>query len=64
MGPSGVDLAPYHSYLVSLPANLDVSPKLADLLPPEIRVFLGGEHEPMRRTREETDALIEDGGVV
>ena len=64
MGPAGVDLAPYRSNLVSLPASLELSPNLADLLPPEVRVFLDGEHELMRRTREEIRALVEDGGVV
>ena len=61
---SGVDLAPYRSNLVSLPASLDGSPKLTDLLPPEVRDFLDGEHELTRRTREETNALVEDGGVL
>ena len=64
VAPSGVDLAPYRSNLVSLPADLEGSPNLADLLPPDARVFLDGEHELMRRTREETRALVEDGGVV
>ena len=36
VGPSGVDLAPCSSNLVSLPASLDGSPKLTDL---EVRVF-------------------------
>ena len=64
MGPAGVDLAPYRSNLVSLPASLEGSPNLADLLPPEVRVFLDGEHELMRRMREETRALVEEDGVV
>ena len=64
MGPSGVDLAPYRSNLVSLPASLDGSPNLADLLPPEVCVLLGGEQELVRRTKEETNALVDDGGVV
>ena len=64
MGPSGLDLAPYSSNMVSLPACLDGSPKLTDLLPPEVRDFLDGEHELVQRTREETNTLVEDGGVV
>ena len=40
MGFSGLGLAPYRSNLESPPANLDGSPELADLLPPEVRVFL------------------------
>ena len=64
MGLSGVDLAPYRSNLVSLPPFLDGSPNLADLLPPEVGVFLCGGHELVSRTREETNALVEDGGVV
>ena len=42
MGSSGVDLAPYRSNLVSLPANVDGSPKLSNLSPPEVRVFFLG----------------------
>ena len=34
------------------------------LLPLEVPIFLDGEHELMRRTREETRALVEDGGAV
>ena len=63
MGPSCVVLAPYRSNLVSLPADLGGSPNVADLLPPEVRFFLDGEHELPRRTREETNALVEDGVV-
>ena len=45
VGPAGVDLAPYRSSLVSLPASLEGSPNLTDLLPPEVRVFfLDGEY--------------------
>ena len=54
-----MDLAPYRSNLVSLPANLERSPNLADLLPPDVRFFLDGEHKLMRRTKEETRALDE-----
>ena len=64
VGPAGVDLAPYRSNLVSLPPNLEGSPNLAGLLPPEVPIFLEGEHELMRRTREETRALVEDGGTI
>ena len=65
VGAAGVDLAPHRSNLVSLAASLEGSPNLADLLPPEVRFFLGvGEQELMRRTREETRAHVEDGGVV
>ena len=40
------------------------SPNLDDLLPPEVRIFLDGGHELMRKTRgEETRALVEDGGA-
>ena len=62
MGLSRVDLTPYRPNLVSLPANLDGSPELADLLPPEVRVFLDGERELMRRTMEEMNAIVEDCG--
>ena len=37
VGPAAVDLAPYRCNLVSLPANLEGSPNLADLLPPDGR---------------------------
>ena len=59
-----VDLAPYRSNLVSLAANLDGSPKLAHLLPPKFAFFLDGENELMRRTREETNAVVVDSGCV
>ena len=41
VGSSALGLAPYRSNLESPPANLDGSPELADLLPPEVRVFCG-----------------------
>ena len=59
----GVDLAPYSSNLVSLPANLKGFCNLADLLPLDVRIFLNGEHKLMRRRKEETRSLVEDGGV-
>ena len=59
-----MDLAPYRSNLVSLPTNLDGSPELANLLPPEVRVFLDGEQELVRRTMDETNALVEDSEVL
>ena len=58
VGSACVDLAPHRSNLVEGSRNL------AGLLPPEVRIFFDGEHELMRRTREETRALFEDGGVV
>ena len=39
VGPAAVDLAPCRSNLVSLPANLEGSPNLADLLPPHVDIF-------------------------
>lgn len=60
---AGTSTAPYQSTAVSMPASVEGSPFLEDILPPSERGVLVGYKEHMLRSKRDLEALREIEGV-